>query len=386
MQTMDDGVSLAYTLYMPDGAAPTGRLARGGRPARPRGHARFRRRRSRRVSPTRATPCWPTTRAAMAHLAAWSRSRARGGRRPPGRSQRASLPAQRERHEDRRLGHLVRRRRRSGTHSPRAFRSLRRKSCETWTSLYDALWPQDLARSGIVAGFAASVAARSPLITRPSRRGGAEHRPPAAIRAVDDGALGAREGRLDQDADVPLPGASRLRVRHLAGDTRVRAPGGAEAALRRRPSAIRPPTFPGPDIAFVRSEGRAWFDAYLKGSRRRSQAAGDHRDRRTARRRRSRGCRRPRRRRSRSRAASVLSGNADRHPPTAPLPRGARELGRRHGDRHRPEACELSATRRQRPRRPEGRCPWRLCDRRPASTASRLRTTASTSRRARASA
>ena len=36
---------------------------------------------------------------------------------------------------------------------------------ETWTSLYDALWPQNLARSGIVAGFAASVAARSPLIS-----------------------------------------------------------------------------------------------------------------------------------------------------------------------------------------------------------------------------
>ena len=35
---------------------------------------------------------------------------------------------------------------------------------ETWTSLYDALWPQGLARSGMVAGLAASVAARSPLI------------------------------------------------------------------------------------------------------------------------------------------------------------------------------------------------------------------------------
>ena len=36
---------------------------------------------------------------------------------------------------------------------------------ETWTSLYEALWPQNLARSGIVAGFANTVAARSPLIT-----------------------------------------------------------------------------------------------------------------------------------------------------------------------------------------------------------------------------
>ena len=32
MQTMDDGVSLAYTLYTPDGAAPAG----GGAPAAPK--------------------------------------------------------------------------------------------------------------------------------------------------------------------------------------------------------------------------------------------------------------------------------------------------------------------------------------------------------------
>ena len=35
---------------------------------------------------------------------------------------------------------------------------------ETWTSLYDALWPQNLARSVIVAGFAASVAAFGQLL------------------------------------------------------------------------------------------------------------------------------------------------------------------------------------------------------------------------------
>src|SRR5437588_4454187 len=35
---------------------------------------------------------------------------------------------------------------------------------ETWTDLWSALWPQDVAKSGIVAGFARAVAARSPLI------------------------------------------------------------------------------------------------------------------------------------------------------------------------------------------------------------------------------
>src|SRR3954451_15795007 len=34
----------------------------------------------------------------------------------------------------------------------------------TWTDLYSALWPQNVAKSGIVLGFAKAVEARSPLI------------------------------------------------------------------------------------------------------------------------------------------------------------------------------------------------------------------------------
>ena len=67
---------------------------------------------------------------------------------------------------------------------------------ETWTSLYDALWPQDLARSGIVAGFAASVAARSPLIAG-LRDAAVQSTNPAAIRAARRRALGAPKARLD---------------------------------------------------------------------------------------------------------------------------------------------------------------------------------------------
>src|SRR5438132_6464427 len=37
---------------------------------------------------------------------------------------------------------------------------------ETWTDLYSALWPQDVAKSGIVLGFAKTVEARSPLIVQ----------------------------------------------------------------------------------------------------------------------------------------------------------------------------------------------------------------------------
>src|SRR5205085_2924250 len=37
---------------------------------------------------------------------------------------------------------------------------------ETWTDLFSALWPQNIAKSGIVLGFAKAVEARSPLIVQ----------------------------------------------------------------------------------------------------------------------------------------------------------------------------------------------------------------------------
>ena len=104
---------------------------------------------------------------------------------------------------------------------------------ETWTSLYDALWPQNLARSGIVAGFAASVAARSPLITS-LRDAAVQSTNPAGDQAADGRALGAAEGRLDQDAGLPLPGPSRLRIRPQPGDAGVRGSRRPQEALRRQ--------------------------------------------------------------------------------------------------------------------------------------------------------
>ena len=191
---------------------------------------------------------------------------------------------------------------------------------------------------------------------KPSRRSGAEHRS-SRDPSVDDGALGAREGRLDQDADVPLPGASRLRVRHLAGHTRLRAPGGAETALRRhlRPSALHVPR--------PRHRLRALGGTYLvrcvpEGRRRRSQTTGDHR---SAERQEDdvRGPAEDADADVHARGPLRAQWERNRHPPDRSAPRTTRELGRRHGDRHRAEACELSATRCQRPRRPEGHCPRR---------------------------
>ena len=135
---------------------------------------------------------------------------------------------------------------------------------ETWTSLYDALWPQSLARSGIVAGFAASVAARSPLITG-LRDDAVQSTNSSAIRALTDersalpraGTIRTPvylfQGRLDFAFD--LSQATRAYAR-LAGPKRLYV-----GAFGHTPSS-----FPGPDIAFVLSEGRSWFDLHLKAA------------------------------------------------------------------------------------------------------------------------
>ena len=107
MQMMDDDVAIAYTLYTPDGAAPA-----AGWPCVVVLHGLARRaarsRRSRRTSSTRATPCClrrPRPRRIRRRRHARRPAR---GRRPPGCSQCLRRPPQRQRHENRRLGHLVR--------------------------------------------------------------------------------------------------------------------------------------------------------------------------------------------------------------------------------------------------------------------------------------
>jgi predicted acyl esterase len=135
---------------------------------------------------------------------------------------------------------------------------------ETWTSLYDALWPQNLARSGIVAGFAASVVARSPLIAS-LRDAAVQSTNPAAIRQLtaERSALAKVgsirtpvymfQGRTDFAFDISQ--ATRAYAR-LAGPKRLYV-----GTFGHNPSR-----FPGPDIAFVLSEGRAWFDLHVKGA------------------------------------------------------------------------------------------------------------------------
>ncbi len=133
---------------------------------------------------------------------------------------------------------------------------------ETWTSLYDALWPQSLARSGIVAGLAASVVPRSPLIAG-LRDNVVQSTNMSAIRALTEERSALPrvstirtpvylfQGRTDFVFDISQ--ATRAYAR-LAGPKRLYV-----GAFGHPPS-----TFPGPDISFVLSEGLRWFDRHLK--------------------------------------------------------------------------------------------------------------------------
>ena len=135
---------------------------------------------------------------------------------------------------------------------------------ETWTDLYSALWPQNVARSEIVAGFAHTVVARSPLIAQYETD---------AIRSLDMPAVQALaaprssyaqlrsvttpvymfQGRVDWAFDV---------TQAVNGFTRVRGPKRLYIGQFGHP----PSSFPGPDVDYVISQGIAWFDHWLNGA------------------------------------------------------------------------------------------------------------------------
>jgi len=135
---------------------------------------------------------------------------------------------------------------------------------QTWTSLYDALWPQGLARSGIVAGLAASVAPRSPLIAS-LRDAAVQSTNPAALGrlAAERSALGRAssirtptylfQGRVDFVFDISQ---ATTAFAGLKGPKKLYV-----GAFGHSPS-----TFPGPDIAYVLKESLSWFRTYLSGS------------------------------------------------------------------------------------------------------------------------
>ena len=134
---------------------------------------------------------------------------------------------------------------------------------ETWTDLYSALWPQNVAKSGIVLGFAKAVEARSPLIA--GLESDAIHSTNmATIKQVADSRSSFSklssikvptymfQGRVDYAFDVTQATQAYTRI-------------GGPKHLYLGQFGHTPSTFPGPDIAYVLAQGVAWYDHYLKG-------------------------------------------------------------------------------------------------------------------------
>jgi esterase/lipase len=133
----------------------------------------------------------------------------------------------------------------------------------TWTDLYTALWPQDVARSGIVAGFARTVAARSSLVAAnstnaiqsldmPSIRALAAPRSSYARLPSITTPVYMFQGRVDWAFDV---------TQAVNGYTRIRGPKHLYIGQFGHP----PSTFSTADLAYVQSQSLAWFDHYLRG-------------------------------------------------------------------------------------------------------------------------
>ncbi|HEX3806093.1 MAG TPA: alpha/beta fold hydrolase [Gaiellaceae bacterium] len=133
----------------------------------------------------------------------------------------------------------------------------------TWTDLYTALWPQNVARSGIVAGFAATVAPRSPLIQQYETDAVQSLDMPAIQALVQPRSAYAKlpsitapvymfQGRVDYAFDV---------TQAVNGYSRISGPKHLYIGQFGHP----PSTFTTPDMAYVQSQSVAWFDHYLKG-------------------------------------------------------------------------------------------------------------------------
>jgi dienelactone hydrolase len=135
---------------------------------------------------------------------------------------------------------------------------------ETWTDLYNALWPQNIAKSGIVLGFAKSIEARSPLIAA-AENDAIHSTNMAALKQIADSRSSYAalpsistpvymfQGRVDYAFDVGQA---------LNGYTRIAGP----KHLYVGQFGHAPSTFPGPDVNYVFAQGTAWYDHFLKGA------------------------------------------------------------------------------------------------------------------------
>jgi fermentation-respiration switch protein FrsA (DUF1100 family) len=140
------------------------------------------------------------------------------------------------------------------------------ETVETWTDLYSALAPQDLAKSGAIFQFLSSLPA---------------NRLDPSVLAIRDDALASRNlSKLRAWADVRSSRKLLSKVttpvflfqgrRDFAFDI---AQAKAAYALLKGPKRLyvgafghAPSTFPGPDFAQMTSLGRTWFTRYLVGT------------------------------------------------------------------------------------------------------------------------
>jgi esterase/lipase len=134
---------------------------------------------------------------------------------------------------------------------------------ETWTDLYSALWPQDVAKSGIVLGFAKSVEARSPLLA--SLESDAVH----STNLGKIKALAATRSSYAQLSQIKTPVYMFQGRIDYAFDVTQAENGFARISGPKHLYVGQfghiPSTYPGPDYAYVLSQGLAWYDHYLRG-------------------------------------------------------------------------------------------------------------------------
>jgi pimeloyl-ACP methyl ester carboxylesterase len=139
------------------------------------------------------------------------------------------------------------------------------ETVETWSDLYTALFPRDLAKSGAIFGFASSV---------PTDRVQPELRPlvPQMIAGENLGTirevLGARSSLRFMKA-VTTPSFLFQGRRDFAFDIDQAAAGYRALSGPKRlyvgDFGHPPSTFPGPDVGALLGQGLRWYDRFLKG-------------------------------------------------------------------------------------------------------------------------
>jgi alpha-beta hydrolase superfamily lysophospholipase len=134
---------------------------------------------------------------------------------------------------------------------------------ETWTDLYAALLPQNLSKSGVVFGLVQEIDHPAPVVTT-FKDDAIQSRNLAALRA-----FAAERSTLPQLSQVRVPTFVLQGKRDFLFDMEQ-----AIAAYRRLAGPKRlylgnlghaPSTFVADDFIYFMGEGRRWFDRYLKG-------------------------------------------------------------------------------------------------------------------------